>query len=273
MSGADALPGFRRVQRDFAAHLRDPAVNPPPPGIEDRRLAIYRELFFNNVDNFLRGFFPVLHSLYGESDWLAMSRAFFSRHRAESPYFLQIAEEFLAYLEQEHVARPCDPPYLRELAHYEWLELALDVAEEEFPATGVNPAGDLLAGLPVPSPLAVLAHYHWPVQRISAENTGVQPEETFLMVYRDRADRVRFLELNAVSSRLFALLLAAAADTAGIPSSGRELALRIAGELGRGDDPEAVVSGAAQTLRQWRERDIVLGTLAAGDACRGWRRA
>lgn len=271
MNASGSGQDFRRAQREFAAHLRDPSVNPPPPGVEERRLVIYRELFFNNVDNFLRGFFPVLHSLYGEADWLALSRGFFSRHRAESPYFLQIAEEFLAYLDKTHVMRPCDPPYLRELAHYEWLELALDVAEEEFPVDGVDAAGDLLAGVPVPSPLAVIAHYHWPVHRVSADNADVAPGECWLMVYRDRGERVRFLELNAVSARLFALVLSGDGH-----ASGRALALQIAGELGHdpagsaggGAAVEAVVSGAAQTLQHWRERDIVLGT-RAGDACRG----
>src|SRR3546814_9823218 len=32
-------------------HIRDPEHNPPPPGIEDRRLQIYRELFYNNLED------------------------------------------------------------------------------------------------------------------------------------------------------------------------------------------------------------------------------
>jgi hypothetical protein len=42
------LPEFQRKQYEFAAHIRDPEKNAAPPGIEDRRLAIYRDLFFNN---------------------------------------------------------------------------------------------------------------------------------------------------------------------------------------------------------------------------------
>jgi len=255
MSSSGTRGDFRDVQRAFAAHLRDPLANPPLPGIEDRRLAIYRDLFFNNVDNFLRGFFPVLHSLYSEAEWLELSRGFYAQHRAETPYFLQIAEEFLAWLEQGHSPRPCDRPWLRELAHYEWLELALDVAEEDFPQTGFDPAGDLLAGIPFKSPLAVLARYAWPVHRLAPGQADLPPAETFLMVYRDRGERVRFLELNAVSARLFALL----ATDPGQQMSGRALALQIAGELGYAD-PGPVIAGAQQTLAQWRERDILLGT-------------
>jgi hypothetical protein len=43
-------------------------------------------------------------------------------------------------------------PWLHELAHYEWVELALQIADDDLPPH--DPDGDLLAGKPVPSPLA-----------------------------------------------------------------------------------------------------------------------
>ena len=45
------LPEFQQKQYAFAAHIRDPENNPAPSGVEDRRMAIYRELFFNNLHN------------------------------------------------------------------------------------------------------------------------------------------------------------------------------------------------------------------------------
>ncbi len=251
---------FRDIQFAFAAHLRDPLVNPPPEGIEERRLAIYRELFFNNVVNFLTNFFPVLRSLYRDDDWQAMARDFYARHRAHTPYFLEIAEEFLHYLAEERMLQPCDPPFMRELAHYEWLELALDVAIEEIPGEGFDPAGDLLSGVPLLTPVAVLASYHWPVHQISAsrmleERVPTVPLATplFFVVYRDRADAVRFLEVNATTARLFGLLREQPL------LSGRDVALCVARELGH-PDPEQVVSGAGELLQMLHERDIVLGT-------------
>ncbi|HKX55116.1 MAG TPA: putative DNA-binding domain-containing protein, partial [Xanthomonadales bacterium] len=35
----------------FAAHIRNPAVAPAPADVEDRRMQIYRDLFFNNICN------------------------------------------------------------------------------------------------------------------------------------------------------------------------------------------------------------------------------
>lgn len=251
---------FRDIQFAFAAHLRDPLANPPPAGIEERRLVIYRELFFNNVVNFLSNFFPVLRGLYSDDDWQAMARDFYARHRAHTPYFLEIAEEFLHYLAEERTPQPCDPPFAQELAHYEWLELVLDVATEEIPVEGFDPVGDLLDGVPLLTPVAVLASYRWPVHQISAnrmlaERVPTAPLATpvFFVVYRDRADAVRFLEVNATTARLFSLLREQPM------LSGRDVALCVARELGH-PDPSVVVSGAADLLQMLRERDIVLGT-------------
>lgn len=249
---------FHRLQYAFAAHLRDPAANPPPPGIEERRLAIYRELFFNNVENFASRFFPVLRSLYRDDDWRALVRDFFARHRCRTPYFLEIAEEFLGYLAAGRVPQPCDPPFARELAHYEWLELVVDVADEEIPADGYDPAGDLLAGAPLLTPVLVTGAYHWPVHRVAAGELPSAPLATpvFLAVYRDRGDTVRFLELNAVAARLLDLLR----EHPG--AAGRDIALRVAAELQHGD-PESVVAGARDLLEMLRARDIVLGSRPA----------
>ena len=92
---------FQDKQYAFAAHLRDPAHAPAPEGIEDRRLAIYRSLFFNNLYNLLGTMFPVLKKIHSDDRWRYMIRQFMKHHKSETPYFLQLPEEFLAFLQQE----------------------------------------------------------------------------------------------------------------------------------------------------------------------------
>ena len=48
-----------------------------------------------------------------------------------------------------------DFPFLLELAHYEWVELALSIDEREPADIAADPVGDLLEGRPVLSPLAI----------------------------------------------------------------------------------------------------------------------
>ncbi len=249
------MPEFQRVQYAFSAHVRDPQVHARPADVEDRRMAIYRNLFYNNIQNFLAGGFPVLRKLYSDADWHRMARDFFAHHKSHTPYFLEISQEFLKYLQEERVHQPEDPPFLTELAHYEWVELALSVSDEEPDWETIDPDGDLLEGRPALSPLAWLLSYQYPVHKIGPnfrpETPGEQP--TYLLVYRDRQDKLGFMEVNPVTARLLALLDESAQRT------GRELLNQIADEL-KHPQPEQVIQGGAQTLKQLHQIGVVLGT-------------
>lgn len=245
---------FQALQTRFSAHLRDPDAAPAPAGVEDRRLKIYRELFYNNVEGFLANAFPVLRQLIDDPHWHAMVRDFFARHRSTDPLFHGLAAEFLGYLEDERGAVSGDPPFLRELAHYEWVELALAVAEDALSPALADPNGDLLDGAPLVSPVAWTLAYDYPVHRIGPLFVPQSPGEapTYLVVYRTRQDEVRFTEINAVTARLLALIEERP------EASGREHLLRIAAELGA--ESQAIVSAGHEMLLGLRARDVVLGT-------------
>jgi hypothetical protein len=251
-----AAPGFIATQMAFAAHIRDPGHAPAPADVEDRRMAIYRELFFNNISGLLEGAFPVLRKLLGDVRWRALIRDFMVHHRAATPLFLELSQEFLDYLGTTRAATATDdPPFMLELAHYEWVELALGVSDDEPDPTHANPNGNLLDGVPVVSPLAWNLSYRFPVHRIGPE---LQPEApgtapTHLVVYRNRAERVEFLEINAITQRLLTLLQEPR------PRTGRDALQAIATELSH-PDPEAVIAAGARMLTDLRRRDVILGT-------------
>jgi hypothetical protein len=251
-------PDFQQRQFAFAAHIRDPEHAQHPTDVEARRMAIYCELFYNNLDSFLAGTLPVLHSLLTASHWTGLVRDFMARHRAHSPYFLDIPREFLSYLEHEHDAHPEDPPFLYELAHYEWVELALSVHDANVDPTGITAQGDLLDGQPVLSPLAWPLQYRFAVHRLRPEYQPKEPpaQPTQLLAYRDSEDSVRFLELNPVSARLIGLLVEHAEDT---DYTGRQALEAIAREL-RHPQPEQLITHGLEQLRDWRARGIILGT-------------
>src|SRR5690606_23778499 len=150
----------------LAGWIREPSGS-APPGVEQRRLDIYRELFFNNVANLLGGNFPVLRRIHGDAAWRALVHAFYRDHGSRTPLFTELPREFLRYLE----TRGEDPamPWLRELAHYEWAELALQISEATRDDVAHDADGDLLAGCPLPSPLAWPLAYAWPVHRIGPD--------------------------------------------------------------------------------------------------------
>lgn len=241
------------LQRRFAAHLRDPQGNPPPEGIEDRRLAIYRRLFFNNIENFLSNAFPVLHSLYTAPDWQRLCRAFFARHQSQGPQFWHIAGEFLSFLDHEYEPGDSDPPFLLELAHYEWIELILAIDASPRPL-GFDPQGELLAGAPVLAPWARVLSYRYPVHLIGPDHQPASPPEeaTHLVVWRRPDDEIGFLQINALTARLLAAIEHQP------ERSGRDHLEELAALVGM---PAAQMAGfGLDILTDLHARGVILGT-------------
>jgi uncharacterized protein len=200
-------PEFQQMQRQFLNYLRQPQAAKVPVGFAPERLAIYSELLYNKFDESLTTCFPVLHSILARDSWRTLVLDFIAGHRCLSPYYRQIPDEFVQYLHQER-ANPGDLPFLSELAHFEWMELQLSIAEAE-PVT-ITPLSDaqLLSGVPVFAPVMQLLHYHWPVQEISP---AFLPEETpaaltHILGFRDSDDHVQFIALNPATAQLVMLL-------------------------------------------------------------------
>lgn len=252
----DVRDNLAAQQDALAAHIRDPERVPPPPGIEERRLKIYRELFFNNVESMLAGNFPVLRRIYGDDGWAALIRAFYRDHDCQTPLFTELAREFLRYLDAraEGDAGGGDPPWLRELAHYEWVELALQISEARNDDIPHDPDGDLLAGRPLVSPLAWPLAYVWPVHRIGPD---YRPEAspatpTLLMLRREADGKVSFHALTPLSFRLLQRL-DAEPDLGGL-----EQLRALAAEAGAAD-PEAFAREGGAMLAHMRAEGTILG--------------
>ena len=195
------MTSFQDTQYAFMQHIKNPEAHPFDGGIEERRLKIYRELFFNNIMGFLSSGFPVLKSLYCEQRWAALGRKFFIQHTCRSPYFIDISKEFVEYLSSEYEICDFDPVFMRELAHYEWLELDVSVRKSSQSAQvwdGYSPVTQVQM-----SDLATLVSYQYPVHQISADFQPTQASEVvYLVIYRDVTDEVNFTLVNAVSAHL-----------------------------------------------------------------------
>ncbi len=246
---------LRDQQFQLAAHLRDPASNAPPPGLEDRRLSIYRELFFNNIEGLLSGNFPVIRKTLGDVRWRALAREFYARHRSHTPLFAEIGREFIRFLQDRAGDGSEDPGWLAEMAHYEWVELGLQVADDEFPAH--DPTGDLMSGVPVLSPVAWPLAYAWPVPHIGPDYQPATPAAapTLVLVRRDAQFEIRFAEISPLVFRLLELLRAG-------ESSGRKALEQLAIEAQADDVPGFVEQGRAM-LQRMRDEGTLLGTRPA----------
>jgi len=255
------IAAFQQLQYDFTRHIRDPQNHIKPEGIEERRMAVYGDLLFNNIQGFINSAFPVLRSLYKEAAWLAIIRQFFANYRCQTPYFVEISQEFLVFLQNDYQATDNDPAFLCELAHYEWVELDLMLSKQSFSMDNINPHGDLLSECPIISPLCTPLAYQWDVQHISPQYQPSQvPEQvTYLIVYRDYDDDVKFIEANPVTARLIDLLQSEK------NRSGETLLRQIAAEM-QHPEPEVIIQGGHQILLKLLKASVLLGTQGVNKA-------
>ena len=254
MSEKSELPLFQQYQFAFTGHIRNPQQNKRPQGVPARRMKVYNELLYNNLESFLLACFPVLRQVLGKRKWSKLVRDFFSAHRCHTPFFRQIPDEFIQYLKNERGERPEDPGFLCDLAHYEWVELMLSISNKEIDTILIDPHGDLLNARPALSPLLSLQSYAYPVHKIGPRfKPGIdQKEETHFAIFRNRDDEVKFILINPISLRLLFLLQST-------PLTGKEALLQIANEL-KHPDPSVVLAGGLDILQSLCQAQVILGT-------------
>ncbi|WP_353571461.1 putative DNA-binding domain-containing protein [Candidatus Albibeggiatoa sp. nov. BB20] len=251
-----ANPAFQQVQYAFAAHIRDPEQLPVPDDVAQRRMAAYCELFYNNTEGLLSNTYRVLHKILSPEQWQYLTRQFLIRHQCKTPFFPQMPQEFLRYLEDEHETQSDDPAFLYELAHYEWVELAVAIDTREADLSQVSQTGDLLMDVPYLNPTVWGLAYQYPVHQISPDFQPTEPPEqaTYLLVYRTLNYDVEFVLLNPVSARLLEKLLKN--DDS---KTGQTLLTEIAEEL-QHPQPETVIQGGLSILQGWLNQEVILGT-------------
>lgn len=248
------LPSFQRYQLAFTAHIRDPQHKPRPKGVPVKRMAVYKEIVFNNLFASVSACFPVAQKVIGKRKWLTLTRAFLGEHTANTPIFRQIPEEFLSFLAHpSSTIQPLLPPYFTGLCHYEWVELLVaSMATPEIEPDKINQNGDLLAHQPIFTPTMQLLNYEYAVHKISPRNKPKERENTQLLVYRNTTDQVKFVELNPMTFKLIALL-----QQENI--TGEQALTYIASEIQHAH-PESVIQFGLEILKDLRNQDVIIGT-------------
>lgn len=191
---------FQQYQYAFTAHIRDPNNNPKPDNVDEERMSVYREGVYNNVFESASVCFPVCQKTLGKGAWDSIMRRFFATHHASSPIFREIPQELLAFLQTDEEV----PDYIKQLAHYEWVELAVGMLKVSAPH--LNETTDLLNETPILTPAHMLLQYEYPVQKISPDVIPENKEDTYLLVFRNQDFEVNFIELNPMTYALLELI-------------------------------------------------------------------
>ena len=213
-------------------------------------MRLYERLFYANLESFLANGFPVLKKMLGGARWRRLVRAFYHRHPCKTPYFREIGQEFLAFLEADNPQEL--PDFLVELAHYEATERSLQAAEDPPAPTNLNPTGGLLRQPVVVSPLIRLLSYRHPVQALGSGGAAAAPtpRPTFLIACRRGDGEVKMLASNALTHRLVELLRG--------ELSGQQALDALAAEMPNIDRARLQTQGAA-ILDRLRRAEVLLG--------------
>lgn len=247
---------LREQQFAFARHLRDPEVHPAPTDLDARRLRVYRDLFFNNIEGLLRGSFPVISATLGPAEWKNVVQRYFAAYRSRTPLFPRIAAEFVDHLRQQTEAG-VQPAWLAEMAHYEWIEQALFTSDAQPPSH--DPDGDLFDGIPVFSPWAEPLVYRWPVLQIGpGQVPSAAPDApTLLLVWRNASQQVSFSQIGPFAFHLLT-------SVRNVQRTGRSHLFALAVDAQA--DPALIQAQGLDLLEQMRKQGLVLGTLSDAQA-------
>jgi uncharacterized protein len=237
---------FQRYQLAFTAHIRNPKANKAPAQVDDTRMAVYREIVFNNILNSVTTCFPVCVQVLGEQAWEKLVRQFFAKHQATTPIFREIPQQFLQFLDTVKDL----PIYFQALAHYEWVELALNSQLTTPPK--LSKISDLLNEKPVLAPANKLLQYDYAVHKISARHKPKTSTKTYLLVFRNAENKVKFIELNPVTFQLLSLI-----DENNM--TGKQALMRLAEELHH-PDVNAMIQFGLEILHDLANQQAIIGS-------------
>ena len=173
-------------QNKLAAAIR---AGQSDQGLDSERLSVYIRLIRNNIFNFIDRCFVETPQYLGEEPWEQLKEDFVCRGRAHTPYFQEIAGEFLTFCRSIPLSDG-----LLELMDFEYTQLLAEVA-----ANGSNEALKHTGSYRL-ADTAFLRHY-------ACDVTGeLEENETALIVWRDPEDDVAFEKLDTFDELLLQTL-------------------------------------------------------------------
>ena len=180
-----------QYQHRFAQAIREGEA---ADGLPQERLNVYIRLIRNNIHSFIDRCYTKTPQYLDSEEWGRLKEGFIRDARAQTPYFQEIAGEFLQYCQ----SLPLSDDLLA-LMDFEHTQLLAEVAQTDSQASPAD-SDDLAYTL---SPASFVRRYHCDV------TDELQVVENAVLVWRDSEDDVMYQTLDDFD----ALLLETLADT------------------------------------------------------------
>ncbi|QHB17993.1 HvfC family RiPP maturation protein [Mannheimia pernigra] len=123
-------PLLKEIQAEFANAIRHNDVKLMSGNISPQRLGVYSRLVRNNTLGFIDRCYVQLPQHISSEQWREVKEKFVREGKAHSPFFQDIAGEFLTFCQQN----ACFEPHLLELMDFENAQLLAEVSMANVPA-------------------------------------------------------------------------------------------------------------------------------------------
>lgn len=184
---------------EFSSLVRNPKLINPV----NKRIGLYHDLVVANLDSVISPCFPVLKSILPDHLWRMLIVDFLSTKRATTPLFYKLPRVFVGFLKEKTLLAY---PFAYELAHYEWIELEVELQE--------CPLHEIQGDLDYPINLfyfersnwARILSYQYDVHSIGREYLPLEQKPTYLIVYAKK-QQVKFIKISEISYTLLNYML------------------------------------------------------------------
>lgn len=187
-----------QYQHRFAQAIREGEA---ADGLPQDRLNVYIRLIRNNIHSFIDRCYTETLQYLDSGEWGRLKEDFIRDARAQTPYFQEIAGEFLQYCQ----SLPLSDDLLA-LMDFEHTQLLAEVAQTDNQASPAD-SDDLAYTL---SPAAFVRCYHYDV------TDELQAAETAVLVWRDSEDDVMYQTLDDFDALLLETLAGTPASLNGL---------------------------------------------------------
>lgn len=188
------------VQKEFCLRLRQQGKGKLPDNVSENRMALYQALNFHSINSIIKECFPVVRSIITDEQWRRHMTRFLAHQNESTPYFNQLPKAFLDFFKTQ--SQYFEYAFLYELAHYEWLELYIELIDKSIETRLVVCDEQLFDSALQLSPCAFLAHYHYEVDKLGASYLSDKKTPLTVVVYRDANHKVHFMRINSMTNAL-----------------------------------------------------------------------
>lgn len=158
--------------------------NEPKTSIQEHTFH-YRRLVFNVIKDSLKTAYPLARKLIGKKRWKIAVLHFFENHKCQTPQVWKLPLEFFEYYSKNPFPFKKTFPFLKELLHFEWLEIEVFMMED-LPIEAFKKENNSDSEVIIPNPEIKILPLQYPIHTKKIKKiTKKNKNQYFVSIHRD----------------------------------------------------------------------------------------